>query len=389
MLYTEQHHEMRSSLRRFIENEINPYVDAWEEAEIFPAKELFKKMGEQGFLGVNKPEAYGGLGLDFSYSIALAEELGHVQCGGVPMAIGVHTDMATPALTRFGSDALKREWLTPTIRGDAVACLGVSEVGAGSDVASIQTYARSDGDDYVINGGKMWTTNGTQADWMCALVNTGEDGGPYKNKTLVVIPMNAPGVVVERKLKKLGMWSSDTAQIFFEDVRVPKRFRIGDEGQGFYYQMMQFQDERLWGAASILVALEEAIKETAEYTRERELFGKTVLDNQFVQFKLAELQSEIEGLRALVYRTTELYVRAEATHQEVATLASMCKLKAGRLGREVADGCLQFWGGMGYMWETRVSRRFRDVRLISIGGGADEVMLSIIARNLGFARRTG
>ncbi len=387
MIYTDQHLEMRASLRKFIDKEINPYVDEWEAAEIFPAKELFKKMGEQGFLGITKPEEYGGLGLDFTYSVAMAEELGHVHCGGVPMAIGVHTDMATPALTRFGSEELKKEWLVPTIAGDVIACLGVSEVGAGSDVASIKTTARKDGDDYVINGGKMWTTNGTQADWMCCLVNTGEEGGPYKNKTLVIIPMNTRGVTVERKLKKLGMWSSDTAQIFFEDVRIPQRYRIGDEGQGFYYQMMQFQDERLWGAASMLTGLEDAVRETAEYTGQREVFGKTVLDHQYVQFKLSELQTEVEALRALVYYTTDKYVNMKGTFKEIATLASMCKLKGGRLGREVADSCLQFWGGMGYMWETKISRTFRDVRLFSIGGGADEVMLSIISKNLGFAKK--
>lgn len=387
MLYTDQHHAMRASLRQFIDREINPYVDEWEDAEIFPAKTLFKKMGDQGFLGVNKPEEYGGLGLDFSYSVALAEELGSIHCGGVPMAIGVHTDMATPALTRFGSDKLKKEWLAPTISGDVVACLGVSEVGAGSDVASIKTTARRDGDDYIINGGKMWTTNGTQADWMCCLVNTGDEGGPYKNKTLVIIPMNTPGVTVERKLKKLGMWSSDTAQIFFEDVRIPQRYRIGNEGEGFYYQMMQFQDERLWGSASLLLGLEDAIKSTAEYAGQRSVFKKTVLDHQYVQFRLSELQTEVEALRALVYLTTEKYINAEGTPTELATLASMCKVKGGRLGREVTDTCLQFWGGMGYMWETRISRTHRDVRLFSIGGGADEVMLSIISRNLGFVRK--
>ncbi|MEL6546013.1 MAG: acyl-CoA dehydrogenase family protein [Myxococcota bacterium] len=387
MIYTDQHHEMRASLRKFIDQEINPYVDEWEAAETFPAKELFRKMGKEGFLGVTKPEEYGGLGLDFTYAVALAEELGHVHCGGIPMAIGVHTDMATPALTRFGSDELKKEWLVPTISGEAIACLGVSEVGAGSDVASIKTVARKDGDDYVINGGKMWTTNGTQADWMCCLVNTGDDGGPYKNKTLVVLPMKTKGVTVERKLKKLGMWSSDTAQIFLEDVRIPQRYRIGDEGQGFYYQMMQFQDERLWGAASILSGLDDAIRDTAEYAGQRELFGKTVLDQQYVQYRLAELQTEVEALRALTYHTTEKYVKMAGSFQEIATLASMAKLKAGRLGREVADSCLQFWGGMGYMWETRISRTFRDVRLFSIGGGADEVMLSIICKNLGFAKK--
>ncbi|MEO1482853.1 MAG: acyl-CoA dehydrogenase family protein [Myxococcota bacterium] len=384
MIYTEQHREMQETLRKFIDKEINPYVDEWEEAQIFPAHEVFKKLGDQGFLGVTKPEEFGGLGLDFTYSVAIAEALGHINCGGVPMAIGVQTDMATPALARFGSDELRREFLTPSVKGEKVACLGVSEVGAGSDVASIKTTARKDGDDYVINGGKMWTTNGTQADWMCCLVNTGDEGGPYKNKTLVVVPMDSKGVSVERKLQKLGMWSSDTAQIHLENVRVPQRYRIGEEGQGFYYQMMQFQDERLWAAANLLIGLESMIHETAEYCREREVFGSTVLDQQYVQYKLAELCTEVEALRAMVYTTTDRYVKMEGSLKDITTLASMCKLKSGKLCRLVADQCLQFWGGMGYMWETRISRHFRDSRLVSIGGGVDEVMMSIISRNLGF-----
>ncbi|MFN3200776.1 MAG: acyl-CoA dehydrogenase family protein [Bradymonadia bacterium] len=379
MIYTDQHNELRRTLEKFIEKEINPYVDAWEEAQIFPAHELFKKLGNLGFLGVTKPEEYGGMGLDYSYSVLVAEALGNINCGGVPMAIGVQTDMATPALAKHGSDEVKRNFLAPSIAGDFVACLGVSEVGAGSDVASIKTTARKDGDDYIINGGKMWTTSGTQADWMCTLVNTSTEGGPYGNKTLVCVPMKTKGITIERKLHKLGMWSSDTAQVFMEDVRVPQRFVIGHEGAGFMYQMEQFQEERLWGAASMIRSLEKAINETRKYTSERKIFGQSVLDFQTVHFRLAELETEVELLRSLVYRASELYMQGE----NVTRLASMAKLKAGRLAREVADSCLQFWGGMGYMWETNISRLFRDARLISIGGGADEVMLSIICKMSG------
>ena len=208
MQLTHEHEELKRNLRRFIDKEINPHVDAWEEAEIFPAHELFRKMGELGFLGLTKPEAFGGSGLDYSYSLAMAETLGHIRCGGVPMAIGVQTDMATPALARYGSDELRKEFLAPSISGEFVACLGVSEPGAGSDVASIKTTAKTDGGDYVINGGKMWTTNGTQADWMCLLANTSE-GAPHKNKTLLCLPMKTKGVNVARKLDKLGMQISD------------------------------------------------------------------------------------------------------------------------------------------------------------------------------------
>jgi len=378
MLFTPEHEELRRSLQKFIAAEINPFVDQWEEAGIFPAHELFKKMGNLGFLGLNKPAAYGGQELDYSFSLVMAEELGNIACGSVPMAIGVQTDMATPALARFGSDEIKREFLAPSIAGDYVACLGVSEVGAGSDVASIKTTARNDGGDYVINGGKMWTTSGTQADWMCLLANT-SDGRVHENKSLICLPMKTKGVQIARKLDKLGMRSSDTAQIFFDNVRVPQRFLIGEEGKGFFYQMLQFQEERLWAAAATLKSSERIIEDTIEYTRSRKAFGKSILDNQVVHFRLAELASEIELLRALVYRACELYLAGN----DVTRLASMAKLKAGRLRREVADSCLQYWGGMGYVSETPVSRAFRDGRLTSIGGGADEVMLSIICKLMG------
>jgi citronellyl-CoA dehydrogenase len=377
MLYTQEHQELQRSVKKFIETEINPHVDAWEDAEIFPAHELFKKMGDAGFLGINKPQAYGGMGLDYSYQLAFVEALGDVRCGGVPMAIGVQTDMATPALARFGSDELRKEFLAPTIAGDLVCSIGVSEPGAGSDVASIKTFARKDGDDYVITGTKMWITSGTQSDWICLLANTSE-GAPHKNKTLICVPMKAKGVSVAKKLKKLGMWSSDTAQLYFDEVRVPQRYRIGEEGMGFTYQMQQFQEERLYAAAQ-WTALDRILRETIAYTRERQAFGQSILDNQYVHFRLAELKTEIEALRALVHDAAAKLVAGE----DVTLLASMAKLKVGRLGREVADGCLQFWGGMGYVWESQVSRLLRDVRLSSIGGGADEVMLGIISKYMG------
>ena len=383
MQFTPEHEELKRTIERFVEQELNPHVDEWEEAGIFPAHEVFRKLGELGLLGLTKPEAYGGAGLDYSYSVLMAETLGNTRCGGVPMAIGVQTDMATPALARFGSDELRAEFLAPAIAGEAVACIGVSEPGAGSDVASIRTTARRDGDDYVINGGKLWITNGTQADWMCCLANTSE-GSPHRNKSLIIVPMKSKGVSVERKLRKIGMNSSDTAQIHFDDVRVPRRHLIGEEGHGFTYQMLQFQEERLWGAANALKGLDNAVHDTIEYTRSRKIFGRPVLDNQVVHFTLAELQTEIEALRALVYRATELYVAG----RDVTQLASMAKLKAGRLTREVADKCLQYWGGMGFTWENPVSRLYRDGRLASIGGGADEVMLSILCKTMGTLPRS-
>nr|WP_316640162.1 acyl-CoA dehydrogenase family protein [uncultured Roseateles sp.] len=375
MQFTHEHEELQRTLKRFIDEQINPHVDAWEAEEIFPAHQVFKQLGDLGLLGLCKPVEYGGLGLDYSYSVAMAETLGHVHCGAIPMAIGVQTDMSTPALARFGSDALKREFLVPAIAGDRVACIGVSEPGAGSDVAAIKTTARKDGGDYVINGGKMWITNSLQADFMVVLCNTSE-GPPHKNKSLIVVPMNTPGVTRAKKIRKIGMMSSDTGLIHFDDVRVPQGNRIGDEGMGFTYQMMQFQEERLWAAANAVQGLSNCIAQTVDYTRERKAFGQSVLDNQVVHFRLAELKTEVEALRALTYLATEHYVAGK----DVTEWASMAKLKAGRLLREVPDACLQYWGGMGYTWDNLVSRMYRDGRLGSIGGGADEVMLGIIAK---------
>ena len=395
MQFTHEHREIQKTLKRFIDEEINPHVDEWEAAEMFPAHEVFKKMGNLGLLGLCKPEEYGGQGLDYSYSLAMAEALGHIHCGGVPMAIGVQTDMCTPALARYGSEELKRNFLAPAIAGDMVGCIGVSEPAAGSDVSGIQSVARKDGDDYVITGQKMWITNSLQADWMCMLVNTGEGqsgagGNPHKNKSLVMVPMRdgpggklTKGIEVAQKIRKIGMHSSDTGLIYFDEVRVPQRFRIGTEGQGFIYQMQQFQEERLWCAASTLESLNHCIQWTIDYAQERKLFGSTLADQQWVQFKLAELKTEVEALRALTYRACDLYVNG----QDVLELASMAKLKAGRLNREVPDTCLQFWGGMGFTLESKVSRMYRDGRLASIGGGADEVMLGILAKLMGIAKR--
>ncbi|NDA99597.1 MAG: acyl-CoA dehydrogenase, partial [Betaproteobacteria bacterium] len=388
MQFTHEHREVQKSLKRLIDQEINPHVDEWEEAGIFPAHEVFKKLGNLGLLGLTKPEAYGGAGLDYSYSLAMAETLGHIHCGGVPMAIGVQTDMCTPALARFGSPELCQEFLVPAVAGDMVGCIGVSEPGAGSDVSAIKSQARKDGDDYLISGQKMWITNSLQADWMCMLVNTGE-GPAHRNKSLVMVPMRqgrggqlTKGIEVAKKIRKIGMNSSDTGLIYFDQVRVPQRNRIGAEGHGFVYQMQQFQEERLWAAASTLQGLNNCIQDTIGWAQERRLFGATLADQQWVQFKLAEMKTEVEALRALTYRACELYVQG----QDVTELASMAKLMAGRLNRSVPDGCLQFWGGMGYAWESRISRAYRDGRLASIGGGADEVMLGILSKIMGIAK---
>jgi citronellyl-CoA dehydrogenase len=383
MLLTPEHHQIADTIRKFVAKELNPFVDAWEAQEEFPSHEVMRKLGALGLLGLAHPVEYGGAGLDFSYSAVMAEALGHCDCGGVPMAIGVQTNMCTPALARFGSDSLRREYLAPSIAGELLGSIGVSEVGGGSDVAAIKTTARKDGGDYLIDGSKMWITNGMKADWICLLVNTGE-GPAHKNKSLIVVPLNVPGVT-RQKIKKLGMLSSDTAQLFFEGVRVPRQNLIGEEGAGFFLQMMQFQDERLWAAASALSGLDRVIDQTIAYARERQTFGRPLIDNQVIHFRLAELRTEVEALRSLTYRAIEEYVAG----QDVLKLASMAKLKAGRLSREVNDACLQYWGGMGFTWEASVSRAYRDGRLMSIGGGADEVMLGIICRLEGTLPRRG
>ena len=376
--FTEEHQMFRQSVRKFVENEITPYAERWEEEEIAPLHEIFKKMGDLGFLGLNYPEQYGGAEADIWFTVVLHEEMGRAPMGGVPMAIMVQTDMCTPALAKHGSDYLKETFLAPAIRGEMVGAIAVTEPDAGSDVARIKTRAIRDGDDYVINGSKMYITNGTQADWICLLART-SDGDDYKGMSLIMVPTNTPGFNISRKLKKLGNHSSDTAVLAFEDMRVPLKNRIADEGKGFYYQMEQFQMERLVAAISAVSGAEKAVRDTIKYTRERQAFGKPLLANQWIQFKLGELLAEIEATRRLVYTCASM-IQSNVDGTQITRIASMCKLKAGRLTREVADTCIQFYGGMGYMEETPISRYFRDNRLGSIGGGADEVMLQIIAK---------
>ena len=381
MQFTHEHQSIYDTTKKFVETEINPNLKVWENEGFWPAHEVLKKMGDLGLLGINKPESVGGLGLDYSYQVAFAEALGLCASGSLPMAIGVQTDMATPALARFGSDYVKETYLKPAVAGDMVAAIAVSEPGAGSDVAAIKTTARRVGDDYVISGSKMWITNGAQADWACTLVNTGDPGvDRHGSKSLIVIPLDAKGVDRKQKLDKLGQRASDTALIFFDDVKVPARNLIGAEGKGFAYQMQQFQEERVFLSASIIAAMERVIDDTVDYTRNRQAFGQSVLDNQYVHFRLSELKTEVEALRALTYRATDEMLAG----RDASLLASMAKLKSGRLAREVTDSCLQFWGGQGYMWESSVAQFYRDLRLHSIGGGADEVMLGIISKRLGY-----
>jgi citronellyl-CoA dehydrogenase len=377
--FTADHEAFRKTVRAVVERELEPHLDAWEAAGMFPAHELFPKLGEAGLLGLEYDPEFGGQGADHSYTVILGEELGRVGCNGVPMAISVQTDMATPSLHRFGTAELKRRYLVPACRGEMVASIAVTEPDAGSDVASIRTRAVRDGDEWVVNGTKLYITNGAQADWLCLLVRTSDEGGA-RGMTQLVFPTDTPGFSVSRKLQKLGNWSSDTAELSFIDCRVPVANTIGEVGRGFQQQMQQFQNERMIAAYIAVGAMERAIERTAAYLRDRRAFGAPLLDNQYVQFTLAELVAELDLLRHYNYACAEAYLRGEDTTR----FATVAKLTAGRLVRRVADTCIQFHGGIGYMEETWTSRFFRDSRLLSIGGGADEVMLRILSRTEGF-----
>jgi len=375
MYLNEEQRALYKTVKEFAENEIRPFAEEWEKEGIFPAHELFKKMGNLDLLGITKDEKYGGMGLDYSYGIIFAEALGYAEDNGVVTAVGVQTDMATPALHKYGTEDLKEEFLIPAIKGDVVTSVAVSEPGSGSDVSSLKTNAKKQGDDYIVNGQKMWITNATQADYFCVLVNTSEDN-PHRNKSLIIIPSDTKGVSIGDKIDKLGLRTSDTAPVYFDNVCIPQRFRIGKEGEGFKMQMEQFQEERLFLSASILVAMDICIDKTIEYCKDRKAFGKRVIDNQAIQFRLSELKTEVESVRSLVYRGCQNYVNGE----DVTLLASMAKLKSCRLIREVADTCVQYYGGMGFTWENQAAKLYRDGRLYSIGGGTDEIMLRIISK---------
>ncbi len=374
MQLTQEHDDFRRVVAEVVEKEINPFVDEWERQGTFPAHELFPKLGQVGIFGIEYDPEYGGLGLDHSYTLVMAEALGQVSCAGLPMAIMVQAAMATPALAKHGSHDLKQKYLAPVIAGEQVCSVAVSEPDAGSDVAGIRTKAVRDADEWVINGSKLYITNGTQADWICLLARTEEGSTGFAGMSMIIVPTDTPGFSVSRKLEKLGNWSSDTAELSFDNVRVPVANTIGEPGRGFQMQMEQFQIERLVGAYSATASAEIALRRTIEYLQVRQAFGKPLLANQHLKYRLAELLAEVDMLREYNHAAAARIVDG----QDATRMATISKLKAGRLTREVADTCLQFHGGMGYMEETWTSRYFRDARLLSIGGGADEVMLRIL-----------
>jgi citronellyl-CoA dehydrogenase len=379
LYFNEDHRLLRSSLKKFIEGEINPYVDEWEQLGTPPLHELFKKMGDLGFLGIKYDPKYGGQGLDYWHETVFLEELGHIKALGMAMAIAVQTNMCTPQIAEFGSEYLKEKYLKGAIAGDLVGAIAVTEPGAGSDVSALRMTAKKNGDSYILNGSKLFITNGTQSDWFTLLARTAEGSG-YGVFSMFVVPSDLPGITISKKLDKVGLRISDTAELFFDEVELPAKNLIGEEGQGFFVQMRAFQHERFSVIPFSYIAALDMIDLTVEYIRGRVVFGKPLIAKQVLRHRLADWNTEIECLRQLAYHIVRLKVAGIDATLEI----SMAKLKAGQVINQIADGCLQMHGGMGFMNETIISRYWRDARCLSIGGGADEVMREVISKLEGY-----
>ncbi len=375
-LFTDEHEQLRESIRSFAQKELAPHAEEWEETT-FPDS-VFRRMGELGFLGLDKPEEYGGQGGDYYSALVLAEEIGHANSGGLAMGVAVQTDMAMPPILAFGTEEQKRQWAAPAIAGTKILCLGITEPDAGSDVAGIKTRAVKDGEEYVINGSKTYITNGHRADVIVLVTKTDPDAG-YDGFTLFLVPMDAPGVIREQKLKKMGMHASDTALLAFQDVRVPESAVLGQVGRGFYHIMWELQGERLIGAAGCVAGAQRVFDRTLEYAKERTAFGRAIGSFQVTRHKFAEMATKIETARQMVYMTAWRHHNGDYPVREI----SMAKLYASRIACEVADECIQIHGGAGYMREYGVERAWRDMRLNRIGAGTDEIMLEVIGRSYG------
>ena len=374
--FTDEHHLYRETVRNFATNELAPHADEWEEARIFP-REVFEKMGEMGFIGARYPEEHGGSGGDIWHTAVFAEEMPHCGMAGLTMSLLVQMEMCTPVIHEIGSDEQKREFLEPAIRGDKIGALGISEPDAGSDVAGIRTRAERDGDEYVINGQKTWITNGTRADFIVLAARTDTDPEMrYGGISLFTFPTDVDGFEVTRKLRKLGNHSSDTAELHFDDCRIPARYRLGAEDAGFYHIMENFQGERLVGALTGIGGAQIALDETIEYVKDRNAFERPLSGFQVIRHRIVDMQTELEAARNLNYRATDLFDRGLDAQKEI----SMAKLKAGETAMDVVDECLQLYGGMGYVEEGPIARTWRDTRLLSIGGGTSEIMKEIISK---------
>jgi alkylation response protein AidB-like acyl-CoA dehydrogenase len=377
-IFTDEHEQLRDSIRRFVIKELQPHAEEWEE-NTFPDW-VFERMGELGFLGLDKPAAYGGQGGDYYSSLVLAEEIVHAHCGGLAMGLAVQTDMAMPPILAFGTEEQKQEWAAPAIAGKRILCLGITEPDAGSDVAGIKTRAVRDEatGDYIINGSKTYITNGHRAHVIVLVTKTDPDVG-YDGFTLFLVPMDTPGVIREKRLQKLGMHASDTALLAFQDVRVPESAVLGQVGKGFYHIMWELQGERLIGAAGCVAGAQNCFERTLQYAKERNAFGRSIGHFQVIRHKFAEMATKIETARQLVYTTAWRFQNGEYPVREI----SMAKLYAARIACEVADECIQIHGGAGYMKEYGVERVWRDMRLNRIGAGTDEIMLDVIGRSYG------
>jgi len=384
--FKEEHQIFRQQVRTFVENELAPHVDKWEEDKLFP-NSVFKRAGELGITGAHYPEDVGGGGGDFWMSVVKAEELARCGSAGVTMGLLVQADMATPVINDLGSREVKDEFLAPAIAGDKIAALGVSEPGAGSDVAGLRTTARTVGDEYVINGSKTYITNGTRADFVTLMVKTDPDAG-HSGISIVVCPTDVKGFSISKKLEKAGNWASDTAELFFEDVRVPKRYLLGQEGMGFVYLMQNFQSERLVGCVSGLAGSKLALDRSVQFGRERVAFGKPLIKREYWQQKFVDLYTKYEAGKALTYNACAAYnedkfINKGMLSMETTRIVSMSKAYVGDVTAEIMDQCLQFHGGMGYLEELWVARAWRDARLFRIGGGATEVMRYATAKIMG------
>src|SRR6201995_455438 len=377
-IFTDEHEQLRGSIGGFVIKELQHHAEeggGW----TFPDW-VFRRMGGRGFLGLDKPEAYGGQGGDYYTSLVLAEEIVHAHCGGLAMGLAVHTDMAMPPILAFGTEEQKQEWVTPAIAGKKILCLGITEPDAGSDVAGIKTRATRDDatDGYVINGAKTYITNGHRADVIVLVTKTDVDAG-YDGFTLFLVPMDAEGVIREKRLKKLGMHASDTALLAFQDVHVPASAVLGQVGKGFYHIMWERQGERLIGAAGSVAGAQHVFDRTLEYAKERTAFGRPIGRFQAIRHKFAEMATKIETARQMVYTTAWRFQNGEYPVREI----TMAKLYAARIAVEVADDCIQIHGGNGYMQEYGIERSWRDLRLNRIGAGSDEIMLEVIGRSYG------
>jgi acyl-CoA dehydrogenase len=375
--FTDEHAQLRETVGRFVREEIAPNVDAWEEAREFP-RELFVRCGELGFLGLKYPEELGGQGGDYVHDAVWIEELSRSGAsGGVGAGLGGHTGIATPPIFNFGTAEQHERWLRPAIRGEKIGALGITEPGAGSDVASIRTFARRVDGGYVVNGGKTFITNGVRADFLVCAVKTTEAGG-HGGLSFLVLERDMPGYEVTAKLEKMGWHSSDTGELSFTDVEVPAENLLGEENRGFYLIMANFSWERLLMALAAVGGMQRVFETTLEYARQREAFGRPIGRFQAIRHKFAEMATKIEASRSLTYHALRLFADGEDTIREV----TMAKLFTQRAMVEVAEECLQIHGGYGYMREYGIERALRDARLGPIGGGTDEIMKEILGRQL-------